>query len=192
MKSFSEIFRMVTEAPERMPLDFDRIDPRSIVNNRIHPKRINGEAEIAGLKFDLYRTDYGDNSIMVYFILNGETLAFYSGKYDDSKKVLFTSLTETKPKALPGKSLMLHVFTDYLLKSFEKIVSDNVLSSHGLRFWKNLMINLKHHPAYSFEVWMETAPNQHQFKKIKTLSDENELDNYLKAKYRFVISRKHP
>ena len=191
--SFKEYFKLLLEMPAPIKtLDGSLSAGRSSFINAPIDKTKSAtkvdQVNIYGDVFDVYQHNVTGNWIKYFFMKNGERMAMYTGYvYGDD---IVTGVTETRKGAYPGKSMLVEIYLQFLLKKYRSVVSDSGLTPDGFNFWKRnfgvfiekgYQINL-----VSFDMNTEKIDF---IEKIKSAKDLDDFYTDSAQDYRFQIYR---
>lgn len=141
MKSFKEYYiQYLMESPETTgPLGYEnKMDSEVEIINVKHSKHFNRVYDFPYYNVSLYE-QREDGDIMVHFFDNGKntTIGYVNyEEFDDGGCKIYSVLNRSDKIGLVFK-----VYTEYLLGSYNYIVSDGKHSPDAKKFWKTLITN---------------------------------------------------
>lgn len=186
---FDELFHVLIESP--YPIDDlgSRNTPDSALNRNVAKSLSYGTVNIFGKDLEVRRHTPTQGWEKYYFYDDGEVVAFYSGLIERKNKIV-TSMTMTRAGYVKGKSLMGEIYTEFLLKHYDSVVSDSALTEKGFNFWKN---NFSNFIKKGFKVnLVEYSMHTNEFVFIENLKSIKDLQEFYTAgssNYRFEVSK---
>lgn len=191
MMKLDRLLELLHEMPSPIVDMGKRNDEEGPLGRTPSDKLIEDSIVIDGKNIEVAVMHYGDNldGKVFYFLLNHETIAYFSGQIKNNR--LITHTTETRTGVVTGKSLLAEIYLKYLLPKYTSIVSDSHLSPQAFNFWKrNFNLFIQH--GYQINLLWNNS-ERHIFKYLQTVKNSKQLEDFYNDgydEYRFEITRK--
>lgn len=192
---FSRLFSLLTEAPLMIGNDTDfrtngewkRLEEIEHMYPDKNYPNFQEKIRLHGNEYEVYVISWGRKLREYVFVDSNKTpVAVYSGETINNG--IETDYVETKKGAAPGKSFLLEIYLNFLLKNYKFVMSDSLLTHKAFAFWKN---NFDEFIKNNYVIAVYDISTNTSYK----ITNKNKLDEYwgasdTLANYRFLVRHK--